>query len=151
MAKKKPSGRRKAEKPPPSCKAIILAEKVIVERGTGIISIIGMIGGFWIQSFPGNTREMFAFLELIEGLGRYEIEVEIHDLQESTVIARVSNMNVDFPEKLHTSNLIIQIPALTIQHQGIYDVVVFANGQEIDRRKFGARRLPIQPEQKEGE
>lgn len=140
MAKKKPSGGRKAEKPLPKCKAIILAEKVIIEHGTEIISLIGIIPGFWVVAFPGPTREMFAFLYLVDGIGEYEITVEVRDRQEDTVIARIEGLTADFSEKLEPKHLIIQIPELMIQHQGKYDVVVLANGQEIDRQQFVARQ-----------
>jgi hypothetical protein len=29
--------------------------------------------------------------------------------------------------------------ALVLPHPGVYDLVVFANGQEIDRQQFGAQ------------
>jgi len=148
MAKKK--GGRKVGKPPPHCKAILLAEKVIVEHHTGIMSLIGIVGGFLIPQFPGFTRDMFAFLQLVGGIGEYDLVVEIHDLQENTVIARATEIRATFPEKLQSQNIIIQIPAINIVHQGLYDVVVLANGQEIDRQQFGAIQLPVQ-DQDEGE
>ena len=45
-------------------------------------------------------------------------------------------MGVNWPEKLLTLNLMIPIPSLTMTHAGVYDLVVLANGQEIERQKF---------------
>jgi hypothetical protein len=83
---------------------------------------------------------------LVDGIGRYEITVEIHDLQENQVIARSPAVQVDFPSRLHRVNLMIPLPPLPLQHPGAYDVVVFAGQHEIDRQQFSAASPP-QPEE----
>lgn len=135
MAKKK-TEKKKGERPPPSCKAIIIAAKTIIEEGTGLISIIGVFDGFTFKEFPGKTREAELYLQLVDGVGEYEITVEVQDLQQNIVIARATGITVGFPERLQRRTLIIPMPLLTLQHPGAYDVVVFANGQEIDRQQF---------------
>ena len=91
-----------------------------------------------LRSFPGRTRPVSAFLHLIEGIGRYQLTVEVHDLRDDSVIARSPTMEISFPEKLSRINFVVRIPSLPLTHGGIYDVVVLADGQEIDRQQFGA-------------
>ena len=45
-------------------------------------------------------------------------------------------MPIRFPEKLASVDVVIPCPALPVRHSGIYDLVVMADGQEIDRQKF---------------
>jgi hypothetical protein len=91
-----------------------------------------------MPQFPAFTRPFTAFLQLSEGIGRYEIVVEIHDLRANQVLARAAGTGVQFPERLTMLNLTIPVPPLPLTHAGGYDLVVFANGQEIDRQKFSA-------------
>jgi hypothetical protein len=128
----------KEEKPPPQCKAILLCQQTIVEADTASVSLIGIIHEIAIPGFPGQTRSMEAFLQLVDGIGRYDINVEVHDLREDRIIAKATGPRVDFPNRLATLQLAIPVPSLPIAHQGRYDLIVFANGREIDRQQFTA-------------
>lgn len=137
MAKKKP-GRGRTGKPPPKCKAILLCDHAIVEAVTGKISVIGIFDRFSLPRFPGFTRPITVYLQLVDGIGRDDIIIEIHDLRENQVLARATGAGIEFSERLTKINLMIPIPPLPIQHGGSYDLVVFADNQEIDRAQFRA-------------
>lgn len=145
MAKKKKSPTGKT--PPPRCKAILLCEKTIIEAGTGGLSLIGIIGGFVVPQVPGRTRPFTVYLQLTDGIANheYEITVEVHDLSDDTVIARAPGRKIRWGDRLAQFNLLIPVPPLPMRHAGAYDVVVFANQQEIDRQKFGVI-IPTAPE-----
>ena len=130
--------KQKAPKPPPQCKAILLCERTIVEHATRNISIIGVFYQFNI-GFPGAAIPFSVFMELVNGIGDYDIMVEIHDLTEDKVLARAQLSNINFADRRHRVNLIIPVPALPLAHPGVYDLVVFANNQEIDRQQFVAK------------
>lgn len=129
---------RRGQNPPPRCKAILLCDQTILDAVTGNVSIIGTFTEFILPSFPGRTKPVCAFLLLIDGIGRYQVVVEIHDLGEDKIIARSPGMAIHFPERLARINFVTQIPPLPLVHPGTYDVVVLANGQEIDRQQFKA-------------
>lgn len=132
--KKKPGGLV----PPPACKALLLCDHTIIEAGTGKVSIIGAFARFNLQEFPGFTSPFTAFAQLADGIGRYEIQVEIHDLREDKVLARSAKLVIKFAERLTRINICLPVPPLPLAHPGNYDVVFFANGQEIDRQQFSA-------------
>jgi len=100
------------------------------------VSIIGVFSRFTVASLPTRLKPFCAFLQLAEGIGRYEIVVEIHDLQTDQVLARGVGSGIEFPERLTRLNITIPIRSLPVSHAGVYDLVVFANGQEIDRQQF---------------
>jgi hypothetical protein len=43
-----------------------------------------------------------------------------------------------FPNRATKAHVIVFVDAMELIHEGLYDFVVFANGQEIDRQKFRA-------------
>jgi hypothetical protein len=135
MAKKRT---KKGKKPPPQCKAILLCDQTIVEAVTGKVSIIGIFDSWNFPQFPHPTRPFVAFLQLTNGIGKYGVSVDVHDLQGDQIIAQASVAEVIFPERQTKVNFMIPVPPLLLQHSGSYDFVVLADGQEIDRQQFQA-------------
>jgi hypothetical protein len=144
--------KKAAGKPPPKCKAILLCEQVIVEAVTSRISIINSFNTFSVGKLPSATSRFTVFLQLTDGHEECEVTIEVHDLREDEVIARSPSMSVAFPEKLITVAVVIQCPPLPVVHSGAYDVVVMADGQEIDRQKVHvkAREESNEEEQDDG-
>jgi hypothetical protein len=124
------------EKPPPQCKAILLCEQTIIQAGSEKVSLIGIVRVLHLFAMPGQTAPMDLFLQLVDGFGRYDVTIEVQDLAEDRVIAKGSGPTVFFPDPLVVRQLILPIPALPIGHAGSYDVIVLANGQEVDRQQF---------------
>ncbi len=150
-----PKKRRKPKGavPPPKCKAILLCDQTIIEAGTGKISVIGIFERFAIPQTPGVIRPFTVYLHLTDGIAdhEYEISVELHDLKNDTVIARATGARIRWGERLSRVNLLIPVSPLRVEHAGVYDFVVLANEQEIDRQQFEVV-IPAKPEaDEEGE
>lgn len=128
----KQSGRR----PPPKCKAILICDQVIVEAGTGKVSVIGTFDAFYLEEIPSQTKPANVFLQFADGIGSYSITIEVWDLQTDEVIARTEELAMQFPQRLLKMSLILQLPALPIQQAGSFDLVVLADGEEVDRQQF---------------
>jgi hypothetical protein len=94
-----------------------------------------------LAELPGLTREARAYLQLVDGIGRYEVAVEIHDLQENRVIAKATGIVVEYKERLQRCEVIIPSPQLKLMHPGKYDVVALAEGFEIGRQQFIAQKV----------
>jgi len=135
MAKKRP---RKGRKPPPKCKAILLCDHAIADAATGKVSVIGIFGRWAFPHFPHSTPSFRVFLQLTDGIGSYVISVEVLNLQADQIIAQGRVAEMDFPERKSKVDLVISISPLLIPHAGSYDLVVLADGQEIDRQQFQA-------------
>jgi hypothetical protein len=142
MAKKQPKGRR----PPPKCKAILLCDQTIVEAVTGKTSVIGIFDSWTFAQFPSLTRPFMCFLQLTDGIGKYAMSVEVHDLQADKIIAQARIPEIAFPDRSQKVNLMIPVPPLPLGHAGSYDFVVLADGQEIDRQQFQAVQVPGGPQ-----
>ncbi len=137
--------------PPPKCKAILLCDQTIIEAGTNKISIIGVFDGFTLVQVPGLTRPSTVFVQLIDGIGEHGIEVDVHDLQSGTVLARGGGIRIKWPDRPFKHNLLLPLPPLSVSHVGDYDLVILADNQEIDRQKFTVSVLLPPPEQQDQE
>lgn len=139
MAKRNPPPRERqpaGSKPRPVCKAILLCDQVIQDALTGKPSLIGIIDDFYLAQVPGRTQPVTAYLQLTQGVGRYALTVEVHDLQADKVIARAQNAEVTFEDRLEKHDIVIPVPPLPVEHAGLYDFVVLADGKEVDRQQF---------------
>ena len=123
-------------KPPPSCKAILLCERAIVESETQLISLIGILNHFGAAEFPAELPPITVYLQLVDGIGSYQIHVETLDLSSGAEVVRSPNTEIQFPERPGSIDLIIPISSLSVEHPGGYDIVVFANEQELDRQQL---------------
>ena len=120
----------------PECKAILLCERSSVLEHSGRITARGIFNTLPLPIFPGHTPPFTVFVQLVDGVGRYQIVVEIHDLREDRVIASTPEIRLEFPDRLASLTVLIPILPLPVEHPGRYDVLVLANGQEIDRQQF---------------
>lgn len=136
MARKKPD--EKLGKPPPKCKAILLCDQVIIDAVTRKTSLINIFDKLLVSSFPGTTKSFMVYMQFVDGIGSYGLSVEIHDLRENTILARLQETRIEFQERVNKFVVIFSVPQLPLPHGGTYDFVVFADGQEIDRQKFEA-------------
>lgn len=137
MAKRKPKSRKGGIIPPPKCKAILLCDQTIIEAGTGKASLIGVFDDFVVPPVPSSTRPCTVFVQLADGIGEHSIEIEVHDLEKGTVLARgTMGIEITWKERPAKHNLIIPMPPIPVSHAGEYDLVIFAGNQEIDRQKF---------------
>jgi hypothetical protein len=138
---KKTTVRKTMTKPFPLCKALLLCDQVIVDRGTNKPSLIGIFDQLRVESFPGFTRECMIFVQLEDGVGRYKITVEIHDLCDDVILARSKGGTIEFESRPSKVRLYIPVPPLPLKHDGKYDFVVYADQTEIDRQQLNTMRL----------
>ena len=136
MAKKRSAAQKQGRVPPPTCKAILLCRLAILEQGTGNPSLIGVFDRIILDGLPGMVGECTVFLQLVNGIGAYDIVVEVHDLEQDKVLGRARVASIDFPDRSARANVVIPVPGIPIPHPGVYEFVVLANDQEIDRQQF---------------
>jgi len=130
-----------SRKPPPVCKAILLCDEVVRDAETHKTSVIGIFDTFVVPGFPGSTSPCKLFLLLIDAIGAFEIMAEIHDLKDGNVIARSPSRTIGSPGKRTQGEQWLPVPALPVAHSGPYDLIVFADENEIDRVQFKVKTL----------
>ena len=137
MAKKRAAPRKKKGRvPPPVCKAILLCQELIIEARSHHVSLINIFDTFQVPKFPGSTPPFKLFMQLVNGVGAYDITVEVRDLLEDKIVARAQICKLAFVDREAKANVNLTVPAIPMSHPGVYEFVVFADEQEIDRQRF---------------
>jgi len=81
-------------------------------------------------------------MQLVDGIGRYSLVIEVHDLREDKVIARMPPVPIEFPQRTNRVNFFTPPMSIGLAHEGTYDLVVLADGEVIDRQRFDAKLVP---------
>src|SRR5579885_2560907 len=108
------------KKPPPHSKAILLCDQVIVDAMTGKTSLIGLFDQFRFPAYPVILPPFWAFLQLVDGIGRCTLTVELIDLHDGSHAHRLT-VPLTFPERTNQVNVPFLIAGLPLPHPGGYD------------------------------
>jgi len=129
----------RATPPLPVCKAILLCDR-IVQNDSGSLDLLGVFSNFFVnESRTGRSAD--AFCQVTDAKGSYEFVAEIHDLFANEIIARSLPTRVEIDDRLTATAVIISMLPMKFSHFELHDLVVYANGQEIDRRSFGVAAM----------
>lgn len=144
------SQHEKSTLPPPQCKSLLLCEKTIRDGRTGKPSLINVFNAFVLESYPAHTPTSFLFAQLTGALGPCQLRAHVLDLHRDAIVLQSALMDVHFPDKLAMMDVIVEIPPMPIPHPGLYDLVLLADGQEIQRLQFLVHRRPGPPRVPQG-
>ncbi|HUY35172.1 MAG TPA: hypothetical protein VMV69_20675 [Pirellulales bacterium] len=129
-----PSGR----KPPPKCKALLICDHCREDPRTARVSVIDILESFRVNDFPTRSPPFTVFSQLVDGIGVYAVSLEIHDLLDGEVVAMADIVELFFSERPARMDFIIPDVSVPLPHFGRYDLVLLANGQEIERQFYDA-------------
>lgn len=136
MSNEEPNNSAEVGKPLPHCRALLICEKVTESQLTEKITLHNLIEKFSLRSFPGRSTPFVIFIQLYDGIGRYKLTIEVHDLSDDSMVARTTYGNLEFPERLTRMVVTIPIDFVQLPRPGRYELVALANGQEIGRQYF---------------
>lgn len=130
-------GRTTGANPAPFCQAILLCDDVRHDEGTKKTDIIGIFDTFCVPSLPGLTPPFKLFLLLVDAVGRYVLTAEIRDPAQGVVLFR-SPDGVEFgaPGQRSKGEIGLPVSSLRFDRTGAYELVVFADENEIGRLQF---------------
>ena len=123
-------------KPPPKCKAFLICDHCREDPRTARISLVNLVESFSASHFPSRSPLFTVFAQLVDGIGAYAVSLEVHDLLDGEVVAKTHIGDLAFPERPAKMDVVIPDVSVLIPHAGRYDLVLFANGHELDRQFF---------------
>jgi hypothetical protein len=129
-------GPTKGQKPPPKCKALLLCARAVTDPGTGTTDLFGVFDTVFARRLPAPSPPFTAFASLTDGHGDYRLAVEVYDLADGAQVAGADGPVASFPDRFSRQNLFINLPPLRLAHEGRYDFVLLADGQEVERTTF---------------
>ncbi len=75
-------------------------------------------------------------MQLYDGIGVYDLTIEVRDLARDVTVARTTVPGLDFLERLVTMDLAAAVRSLGLPHPGRYVLVASIAGQELARQHF---------------
>jgi hypothetical protein len=124
-------GSRATHKPLPQCKAFLICERVGVDSHTGRFHLFGVVNSLDVAEFPAGTPPLFVFLQLYDGIGRYELRVELRNLADDTHVTAEISSELDFPERLIKMELVLPIDSMRLPRAGRYEIALILDGDEL--------------------
>jgi hypothetical protein len=121
----------------PKGAAILLCEAVNRDHVSGKTNVLGIFDTFCLESMPGSTVRCTIFLRVVDIKGRFAISAEVHDKERGLVLFRSPGVpECGNPDERTSAELWLPMAPLAFDRAGGYDLVVFADAEEIARVEF---------------
>lgn len=124
-------GKRAPHKPLPQCKAFLICERVGIDVATGQFNLYNVVNSLASPRFPADVPPLVAFLQLYDGIGRYELSMELRNLADDTGFAAGVFGNLDFPERLAKMEVGLPIESMRLPNAGRYEIAILLDGREL--------------------
>jgi len=118
---------------------MLLCRRVDERQGAYTLHRVGNL--FRLREIPGRLPSFVVFLQVTNGVGDYELSVELLDLAsgETNSIGNVGRATL--PDRLTLGSIMIAVPPLPVENAAKHDLIVLANGEEVDRRELHVEPL----------
>jgi hypothetical protein len=121
--------------PLPVCKAILLCQHVDADE-PGRLNLTGVVSNMFVGPLL-VAPPIELFCQITDAIGRYRLVVEIHDLEANEIVGRSEPTEFEAIDPTMNLDVIMSVAGIEFRRTGLHDIVVFANGEEIDRKQFG--------------
>lgn len=127
---------RTASHPPlPLVQAFLLCREVLYDARTKEFVIIGPTSQVPLTQFPANVR-LSAFLQIIDGHGRYQLGMSLRDSHEEKVWSWQVQEPLKHPHPLLPHQVTFHDLVLTVPALGRYQLVLLANSEELAQQSL---------------
>ena len=124
-------GKRPPHKPLPQCKAILICREAEFDDPTGEFDLYGLVNTLRFSAFPAQVPPLAIFLQLYDGIGRYELSVELRNLVDGDSVAAGAFGHLEFPERLVKMELAVPIDCMRLPRSGRYEIAILFDGREL--------------------
>ncbi|HVA51580.1 MAG TPA: hypothetical protein VNH11_34885 [Pirellulales bacterium] len=124
-------GKLATHKPLPQGKAFLICEEAELDDITGQFSFFNVVSSLGFPKFPAESPPLAIYLQLYDGIGRYELGIELRNLADDTSVTAENFSSLDFPERLVKMELVLPIDAMRFPRPGRYELVILFEGQEL--------------------
>jgi len=122
--------------PIPSVVAMLICQRVIVEQGTGMKSLIGVFENLNSFAFPAPVS-VAVYAKLLDAEGNYDFLIRLVNLRDETKIADVEAKSFALTSAT-SSELVLNIAGLVLPEPGKYEFQLYANDAYLHRATMNA-------------
>lgn len=88
---------RAAHKPLPQCKAFLICDEFGFDEITGKFDLYGLVNSLEFPRFPAEAPPLVVYLQLYDGIGRYDLSMELRNLADGNSVAAGIFAHLEFP------------------------------------------------------
>jgi len=125
----------------PFLNALLLADKVYIDKATNKSVIAGTFGRVWFQTFPGVHVGSFVYINLSDFQGKHQLAMRFVQLSDGRELAKSSSIDIKQAERLGHHEIAMQLPALSFPHPGKYAIEILWDGEFLGQVKLDVVQL----------
>ena len=125
--------------------SIIICDRVIFDRITGMPSVINIVQNINAPQYPVRHNQIMFFCELINGHGSTRLKVRLVDVENQDKAIFEQGQTVDFKDVKQVVTLAVNMLGIVFQHPGEYRFQLFANETPLGERSVICRQVSLPP------
>ena len=126
----------------PTCKALILCDRVIVDATTRHETYVNCFEKLRFHTFPHRLNHLIVVAHIEGGKGVYEFGIRIVRGATGEVAGEDMGRPIQIDYLADVGILTFNLYGVNLEEAGHYDAVFVANGEEIMRRSLNVVQLP---------
>jgi hypothetical protein len=134
--------------PAPRLQALVLADRVYAEQGTGKKVIAGTFNTIAVlQPGPHVNLPAHLYISLTELRKRqFRLELRYVDTRDLTVLMSLQPPPFDNPgQATDTLEMVVEMPPFPAPHEGVYDLELYIDGERLGCHRIIIRTPPQSP------
>lgn len=130
----------------PSLQAMILADHIYVDAGTGKKIICGTFNHLTVDSFPSQSMiSKFALVALTDVHGSVSIVLKYVDLSTGETLVEMQGLEMEADDPLETVEVVVEITSLPMPHAGYYSLEAHWNSDVLGILRISVDETPSEP------
>jgi hypothetical protein len=127
--------------PLPVASAMVLADHVIVEAGSGKKTLVGVYSNIFARHMPFG-RHINLYAEITDALGTYDFDLSLHHLDSDDEVAGTRLAEVESVDRLRPLELVVRMPVNFLDY-GTYELRIAHEGRVFANRTFRVQPPPF--------
>ncbi|MBN2019206.1 MAG: hypothetical protein JW749_03155 [Sedimentisphaerales bacterium] len=124
---------------------IVVCDRVIFDRITGMPSIINIVQNINAQHYPVRHNQILFFCELTNGHGNTKLRVRLIDMENQDKVIFEQGQVVDFKDVKQIVTVAVNMMGIVFHHTGEYRFQLFANETLLGERSIICRQVNLPP------
>jgi hypothetical protein len=129
---------------PPILLSVVICDRVIFDKVTGMPSIINIIQNINAPKYPIRYPLLVFFCELTNGHGKTNIRIRLIEEQEEKVIFEQKGV-AEFKDVKQVVSLALNLQGVALPHEGEYRFQIFAEDNFLGERRIVCRKVSMPP------
>ena len=128
---------------PPILLSMIACERVILDRFSGMGSVIGIMHNISATVYPARHGQIVLFCELTNGHGTVDSTIKLVDINEDDKVVFEKTGQIQFKNVKQIQNLVMNLQGIVFPHEGEYRFQLFVGEHLLGERRIVCRKVEL--------